>query len=525
MKSTHWKLGLLAGITLAGLTGCGSSRNNNDNTQTTTATVSGQLQIPYGGTSFSTKSSDPSNYILWIQNRGTGESFQADIHSDGTFELDIQRTDDIAAGDNFIATLIQKEPLEFAGTILIQSTPFAATANTGIGIIGNLSNMSINFDPTTGRAVFTNPSQNANLEIKSGFNVNLDGAEGPPIGFGNQGKGADSVVGLKSDANIKDNDQDGIPDIFDAMNDGESLDNKVSYSESAESLKIGPKFENFFIGSSVGQMIMFMNLKVDNEDRNDADLVTDNAIITIELHESGSDPITEVRADLLNTNWKSSKIEPLPGGFTDLATPTSYPAQGSYWSSPNYLYKARNQNNQTVWTTMIKPDNGTFRPGNLIRFKVTKSSGKVEYHWKTINFKFISTVTVDSAPTVDTGTIMGAGSRDSLYEISPASNLSISWSHPNDENGNPLTGLTYRIELFHYDANRHQVGIPQVLTVSGIDPTSFTIPSANIDMYNSLSPNPAYIQADITASYPYGDNAASKIFIRRSNWPMPNTTP
>ncbi len=513
-----WTLGLLSAVTLIGLSGCGSGGSDDDSISTTTATITGRLQLPSGGSSFTTKTESPSNYIVWVQNRGTGESFQVDVGSDGNFELDVNKTDDVDSGDNFIATLIKKEPLEFAGTILIQSELSGETANTGLGIQGNLPNMDIQFDPDTGRAVLTNPTDNINLIIKEGFTVNLDGAEGPPIGFGNLGKGAGSL-GLQSETNIKDKDQDGIPDIFDAMNDGENLDNKISYGYYSEILKMGPKFENFFIGSAVSHITMFMNIKVDNEDRNDPNLVTENAVIVFEVHESGTDTITSVRLDLLHENWRSSSLQQLPGGFVDLASPTAYPSQGTAWSTPNYLYKATNRSSQTVWTTLIKPDNGSFTAGNLVRFKITKAYGRTEYHWKSLNFKFISTVSADSSPSVDTGTIMGAGTRSSLYELSPSSSMTIGWNHPNDEDGNDLTGLTYRIELFHYDADNQQVGSPQVLSVSGISPTSFTIPSANIDMYNDLSP--AFVQVDITAGYPYGDNAASKIFIRRSNWEMP----
>ena len=142
-----------------------------------------------------------------------------------------------------------------------------------------------------------------------------------------------------------DPDQDGRPNIFDGMNNGQELDN----------LNVENKTEGATLTDSLESSIMFMNLKIDYED-SETYTVTDNAIVVLEVVPRSSSLISSIRiaeltstsgtSRLIHTNYENSLIEQLPNGFTEVDT---YPTEGTLWSANDYkLFKATNMEGETV---------------------------------------------------------------------------------------------------------------------------------------------------------------------------------
>jgi hypothetical protein len=494
-------------VLLLGVIGCDNSAKNDDNSDYySTNSISGVISTTAGGDSAAglhTENVDPSDYMIWFQNRGSKRVYFVDIAEGGSFELDVE-TMDGTLGKNFFAAIVKKDPLEFAGTILFSSESNTEASN-GIKVDGNITNFDVNFDPDAYKALIDCDDEllTKNAEQK----VRLNQTTGMPVGANNVGKGTDSKTSNLNTDNPIDKDQDGMPDIFDAMNNGADLDN-----ENADN-----RFDSVKGSDSISSAIMFMNLKIDEENASTY-TITDNAVIVLELQAKNASKISSVKAHLLHTNFKNSTLDRLPSSFTAIDT---YPAENSNWSADSYnLYKVQDQDGSYRWTVLIKPQNNTFAPGNLVLLKVSLKDGTYEYYWLTINFKFQSIATC-----TNTWTLGGSGKRSDPYVIADTGAQSFTWTHPKDELGNDLAGLNYQFEIFYMNEDGNQgtpevtVGERNVITI-GTNATSGTITSANIDKYIAENPSPNFIQVDITASYPYGDNSALKVYLKRDSWEL-----
>ena len=486
------KLILGAGlIGCAVLAGCGAASSSS--ADYTSRMISGTAS---GGLGISAKSIVLDNYMIWAQNVGSQRVYFANFEADGRFNLEVETTKDQNKGNRFIMLLVRKDPLSIVGTLTASHDVSAGSAATGIAVNGDISGFSITFNPDAFKAIVQ--SADADFEVDQTFKTRL--SSDVPVGMGNAGKGAAAVTGSVNSTNFVDKDEDGIPDLFDAMNDGQILDNR-----STENIYDAAKASN-----TVKSVIMFMNLKVQKENQSSVDMVTENASVVIQVNPYDSAKISHVEAYLVNTHYSGSTVDLFPNGFTYLDS-TPWPA-GVSWnaSTPPYkLYKV-NALGTVVWTVLVKPMNNRFVPGDLVLLKVTTTSGATEYYWTSINFKF------KTLPTDTTSWLGGAGTVASPYVTAASGNVSVSWTAPKDEAGNDLAGVNYRLELFYYDSSGNPVGSRTVIN-AGTDVTSVDIPEATFDSTQSLHPGGS-VQVDITASYPYGDNAANIVRVKRSGW-------
>ena len=452
----------------------------------------------------------------------------AQVESDGSFKFDadgaisksIETVDhDSGYGDHFMMMLIKKDPLEMTAVAYLPGSTsegytglkFSGNVNTPIALTVSESSNSMSFSES-------------NLDSISGVSVNRELKvrleSSSPVGSADFGKSTASKTSSLSSINKLDPDQDGRPNIFDGMNDGANLDN----------LSVANKSEGATLSDSLASSIMFMNLKIDYESSHNY-TITENAIVVLEVIPRNASIISSIRVAelsissfpsirLIHTNYKNALIEKLPNGFTAVDT---YPAENSAWSADDYkLYRATNLTGETVYTTLIKPNNNNFEPGDLILIEVNLTDGSKEYYFNTINFKF-KTIPVDQT----SWTHGGEGSKSSPFNILDTGGRVFSWNDPLDETGIGLTGLQYQFELFFYSANSgacdpnatYQMGSMVVLPdrQSGVSDKN-DISETEIDQQTSGTTYPKCLQVDIAGSYPYGDNSALKYFIKRNSW-------
>lgn len=485
------------------LTGCSSNSSNDSSTQSE-ATLSGSISFVNNTqnsnrlNSIISEGVDPENYILWLQNRGSGRVHFIDLDENGEFTLPVTLSDQ-TLGKNFILGVVQKEPLTYIGTIYQTSSSNSELGYTGFDIEGSISDLAIEFDLNNFHGLVQNIDTISSLNVNTDLKVRLDNTA--PSGASNAGKGAHSKTTELNSVNSIDKDEDGVPDIFDAMNDGQHYDNANENN----------KVESTLSSDSLISAIMFTNLKIDEANEDDY-TVTESAVVVIEVVPAPGSSITSIESDLRHTHFNDSTLDRLPSSYTEVDT---YGAENSLWSdsgSSGYtLYKALTPTSETRWTVLIKPNNNDFESGDLVRLKVTLASGDIEYYFVGFNFKFESIV--DSTTTAWTS---GAGERNDPYEIPETGDLDLTWTLPQDEDGNDILGLSYQFELFYYDTDENQIDSMTVYELPGEDITSGTLPSAYID---AKTPTPSFIQLDINARFPYGDNSANKIYFRRTGWP------
>jgi hypothetical protein len=503
LKSLPLQFILLCGVAVVVviLSSCSSSSSDNDDVTTTSAEVSGSItfvestDVSGRQMKIISETENPEEYMLWAQNRASRQVHFIDFEENGSFTLPITLTDQ-TLGKNYIIGIVQKDPLQFMGTIYQSSTEDATVAFTGFDIEGDIANLEIEFDISNYHGLIDNLESISSIDVNETLQTRLD--DETPIGADNAGKGSASKSSAPNSANTIDQDEDGIPDIFDAMNDGQNYDNADSDN----------RFESVIYSDSLTSAIMFTNLKIDEIDENSY-TVTDSAVVVIEVVPASGSGIASIEADLRHTNFNNSTLDMLPSSYTEV---DSYGAEDSLWSASSYkLYEALNSSGETRWTVLIKPNNNDFESGNLIRLKVTLDSGDIEYYFVGFNFKFETIV-----DNTTTGWLSGSGSRNDPYEIAPTGDLDLTWTLPTDEDGNDITGLSHQFEVFYYDTDELSIDTMVAVELTGTDLTSGTLPEEIID---AKTPTPSYIQVDINSRFPYGDNAANKIYLRREGWP------
>ena len=226
---------------------------------------------------------------------------------------------------------------------------------------------------------------------------------------------------------------------------------------------------------------------------------------------------TSGTARLIHTNYQNSLIEQLPNGFTEV---DAYPTEGTLWSASDYkLFKATNMEGATVYTTLIRPNNNDFEPGDLVLLEVNLTDGSKEYYFNSLNFKF-QTIPIDTT----SWTHSGDGSNGNPFNILDTGGRVFSWNNPSDETAGELTGLDYQFEIFYYKQNSegncdphpdNQLGNMLIISDRESGTTDKNdISEAEIDAQGS---DTKYIQVDIAGSYPYGDNSALKYYIKRQS--------
>ncbi len=470
------------------LTSCGKAAESSSSSSTTSSTIAGTINFANISrlSTLSGRTFSANNYFIWLQNRATKKVYFVEIGSDGKFELDVAYQKDVTNGESFFAAIIQKEPLTYIGPITL------GTNSTGLTLKGDSKDITIAFDGNLLKGNVSNSP--SNIQTNTDYVTRVNAGTGIPVGAGNAGKShASEATSLKSNNTI-DQDEDGVPDIFDAMNNGAKIDNAISGSGSDISAH----------SERMSQAVMFMNLKVDKANESTF-TVTEDGKVVIELKSRNASLVSSAKAYLLHTNYKTAKMDAFPNGFTQV---DAYPAENSLWSATSYkLFKATNLSSETIWTAFFKPNNNAFKPGDLILVQVDYTDGTKDYFWLSLNFKF-KTIVHDT-----TSYTSGSGTQVSPYVMGTTGDKTFTFDAPTDETGAALSGLEYSFEVFYYNSSNQSIGSRQVVTV-GTDTLSGVLPASIIDLY----PSAAYIQVDVTSRYPYGDNSASKIYIKRSSW-------
>ena len=463
--------------------------------------------------------------MIVIQNQVSNRIYISQIDDNGTFNFDengsdnkfIEYVDDSNGyGSHFMAMLLTKSPLKVVATAYVENN--SSEGFSGLEITNNIES-GLNFVVNEDNHQMTISQESINalngISYDEDFKVRLNSNK--PVGADEFGKATIAEATSTSQLNKLDPDQDGRPNIFDGMNDGQELDN----------LNVENKTEGATLTDSLESSIMFMNLKIDYED-SATYTVTSNAIVVLEVVPRSSSSISSIRvaeltstsgsSRLIHTNYQNSLIEQLPNGFTEV---DAYPTEGTLWSANDYkLFKATNMEGSTVYTTLIRPNNNDFEPGDLVLLEVNLTDGSKEYYFNSINFKF-QTIPVDTT----TWTHGGDGSNGNPFNILDTGGRVFSWDNPDDETSGELTGLDYQFEIFYYKQNSegncdphpdNQLGNMLIISDRESGTTDKNdISEAEIDAQGS---DTKCIQVDIAGSYPYGDNSALKYYIKRQSW-------
>lgn len=488
------------------VSGCSESSDDSatSTTDLTSFNVSGQLNLtvpPIRLLMSSNTVSTVSNLQVFLQNQNTQKFYTADVATDGTFSFDVGVDESESDGHVFHMGLLNKDTLAYLATGVDSLSASSTAASTGVSISEAVSDLVVDYNSSKTYAT----ASSASNAISFDSNYVTRASSESVLGVASNGKGSLTATASVSSVNKLDPDQDGVPNIFDSMDDGSNLDNTDNSTRSAA-----------VAGSSVASYAsMFMNYKVEYTASQSA-TITDNAIITIEVAASNPSSISSIVADLVDINYQNATFAQFPIGFTAIDT---FPSQGTRWDSTGYkLYHAQNMDGQDIWTTFIYPNNNAFDVGDMIRLQATLIDGTIEYYLLSINFKFQDFQLSTDGTTWIHG---GSGSKSDPFCILDTGGRVFDWVAPKDETGADLTGVNYQLEFFFYEDTTPEsvvhAGTTHVQDV-GIDTYYTSITQALVDTYETNTPSPNILQVDIKSSYDYGDNSAILIYMTRKKW-------
>jgi hypothetical protein len=511
------KLVVLLGCVLMGsvFLGCSTRSSSSTGESYTTVTFKGAFSGDAGPSGFSPQSADDGSIVV-MQNQGSKRVYLAEV-KDNEFEFDgangmnqsLHTLDsDTTHGTKFMAMLLNTD-LEVAAVAIKESD--ADNAHTGIVVSKDVT-VAVTFDLDAENKVMKMTNlDDSEAAIDTNYKVRL--SESKPAGM-NEKFGKTTGGENKPKVNPLDRDEDGRPDIFDGMNDGKVLDNTdITNKTEAKTSDDGGVVES---------SIMFMNLK---KNIGDVLSVTDDASVVLEVvpKEGKAGSIKEIKVAkmssgkrLVHKNYEDAVIAEKPEGFSSSTYPDTMSGSKT-WKSEDYkLYEATNIEGVTVFTVLIKPENNDFKPGDLIVLEVTTTSETTEYYFSTINFKFTD-IPVDTS----TWGAGGSGALGTPYKILDTGGRVFSWTNPVDEDGVEVSGMEYRFELFHYKAIcADKTPGDQIGNMVTIDDRETGVANKNDISESEIDAHATAqcLQVDITAHFPYGDNAAQILHIERQKW-------
>jgi hypothetical protein len=110
--------------------------------------------------------------------------------------------------------------------------------------------------------------------------------------------------------------------------------------------------------------------------------------------------------------------------------------------------------------------------------------------------------------------LLGSGSVEAPYRINIAGGIDFTYQAPRDENNNLLVDMDYAMRTRFYGTSNVQIGNQNMISI-GEDILVSTLTQAQVD---AATASPSYLEVDLMATYPYGDHAMTRIYVKRSNW-------
>lgn len=365
-----------------------------------------------------------SDYTVVAVSDKTGLVYFADTKtaSDGSFTIS-----NLPTGESFFLELLDNTN-KLAAPITMSSSdgkPVMAikpTANTDLG--------NIVYDSNKGTAVPIN-SPTAILDL----DTTAEGKTGEtlvPVGAKNFGKGNEAKFSGTYDPDKADGDKDGLPNFFDADNNGDGILDEMDglYTREAFGLK-APDFHPY----------VFTNLKVDYNNRDSFKTEYKEFTVAIGLTKNTGPGIPSGKT------ISSVRIIDGPAWISTakIFTPTG---EAGLWKDSNYALETRVTGEAwEIHLTGLKPSSEV-NSGDTLRFLITYTDGTSEEAVKMINFVF-GDIPKATHYSLDKGaTWIPITATNNPIASASTSEVYLKWTRPKDESGNEIFGGRY---TFEYD--------------------------------------------------------------------------
>jgi hypothetical protein len=378
----------------------------------------------------STATTPLQNYNVVAVAKSTGQVYFPEGKTDSSGDFTISS---LPSGESFYLEVLDSgnklvAPIAVGtvGTNVVMAITPEATSTIELGSIAYDSSKGV-AAPTLEPTAFIDVT--ASAEVKSGQTI-------VPVGAGNLGKGSVANFSGSYNVNNVDGDQDGLPNFFDADNNGDGVVDEMDGLYTREALTVGTIVPDFFVYA-------FTNLKVDFDNRNtfktnysEFDIAVG---VTLNTKGGSTKTISSVRVSEGPT-WMT-KATVLGGGLWS-ATSYDVPSKGNYFE---------------VHLQGLKPLTDV-NAGDALKFVITFSDGTSEDAIKMLNFVFTD---IPQATQYKIGSNPWQNITATAGPISSASTseISLRWTRPKDESGSEISGGRYTWEYNAIGGGAHEVEI------------------------------------------------------------------
>lgn len=359
------------------------------------------------------------NYNIVAVSKETGKVYVASTETDAAGNFSIPN---LPSSESYYIEVLDLNykliaPIAF-GTSSSKAV-MAVSPNTA-----NLNLGEIAYDSTKNAAVPTiEPAsyldQATSVEVKSGETI-------VPKGAGNYGKGSVTEITSGTYDNTKsDGDKDGLPNFFDADNNGDLVPDEFDglYTSEAMSAVLAPNFFPY----------AFTNLKVDY-DRRDT-FKTAYSDFTIAIGVSGNSGAAKT--------IQSVKVVHGPAWIAKATIVGS----STFWSANSYAVPLKSSSPEKVFEVQvngIKPLTDV-NAGDTLTFEITYTDATTEKSMKMLNFVFTDIPRV-TAYKFASGAWQTSMAASGPIATATTTEVTLRWTRPKDESSREITGAKYTFE-------------------------------------------------------------------------------
>jgi hypothetical protein len=242
-----------------------------------------------------------------------------------------------------------------------------------------------------------------------------------PKGAGSYGKGSEAEYSGSYDITVMDGDKDGIPNFFDADNNGDGVIDELDGLYTAESFILGTPPDVY--------VYAFTNLKVDYSQRDT--FQTDYNTFSLAI---GLVPNKMTSAKTV----ASVEVTDGPAWINS----AKLAGTSTLWSAIGHYLPPRDANAYEVQLNQIKPLTDV-NAGDTLTYKVIYTDGSSEEVVKMLNFVFTDIPRLTYYKVANGGWLPAPAS---LPTSISSSEISLIWTRPKDEDGHEIIGGRYTWE-------------------------------------------------------------------------------
>lgn len=396
------------------LMGCGQQGTGTSETPETSPsasiTLSGTLSTGTISSAGIKASAAAAEYLVVAVDNASGKTYYAETDSSGSFSLSVPE------GVSYEVSLVNSDS-EYFGPVVMAGDTSSSEVVMGITPSSDTDLGAVVVDAAKGMAQPSTAPSGLNTDDKA------TATAGVPAGAGSDGKEATSTA----TRDTKDMDRDGIPDIFDADEDGDGIRDGIASVPSCATV----------VSDTVEAVSMTSNIWADHNTSSPAE-----DIIQMRLHvypKAGRESeISSVQCVSVPATIRDVAIIWDAGS---LGSPTGYPAENTLWNTVSYNLYQTTTLSSNHWTVLLIPK-AIMNVGDTFTIRVNYTGGGYQDFFVTTSY-----VLTDWAKIVNyNSTTMPASAGTSTSPVTfSASSLNIEFSKPLDEDGNILTGLSYSI--------------------------------------------------------------------------------